>query len=192
MLPFLHDRRARYERLLESSTGVLRAYTARDLGYADAVTSFLDLAAREYDTMGLSDGENELVGLLAQFTTAREGVDPMTSERVTMRRREMERGVALRVLMIAAERVRNDLASTRATLERAREELAPLVLHAMGVGLSTPGLDGSLTQSDLEQTWLRLLNDPDAAPTARRIAMQLSAPDVLLLLADLLSSLKTS
>jgi hypothetical protein len=189
VLPFLHDRQTRCAELLDGSTAALRAYSARDLGTSEAVHGFLDSAAQEYRALGLSSGENELVGLLAQFTSAREGVNPVTSERVSLRRREMERSVALRVLEIAAERIRTDHASVGARLEQAREQLAPLVVHALGAGLVTPAADGTLTQSDLEQTWLRLLNDPETASAARLIAMHISAADVLLLIADLLAGL---
>lgn len=189
MQPFLHDRQARYEGLLESSSAALRAYSDRDFGTAEAVHSFLDGAAREYRALGVPSGENELVALLAQFTSAREGVDPLTSERVTVRRREMERGVALRVLQIAAERIRRDHAEVRARLERTREQLSPLVVHALGSGFLTPDPEGTITQADLEQMWRRLLNDPDTASTARLVAMDVAAADVLLLLADLLAGL---
>lgn len=189
MQPFLHDRGQRFEQLIESSTSALRSYTSRDLGCSDVVLAFLDGAAAEYRAMGLSSGENELVSLLAQFTSAHEGVDPMTSERVTVRRREMERGIALRVLLLAGERLRTDVDGVQAALDHAREQLAPLVLHAFASGFVVPGPDGTLTQPELEKMWLRLLNDPEAAPAARLVALQVAAPDVLLLLADLLASL---
>lgn len=189
MPAFLHDRQDRLETLLGASTSALRTHTARDLGTAQVVSAFLDDSAAQYRTLGLSSGENELVGLLAQFTSAREGVDPLTSQRVTTRRREMERGVALRVLLIAAERLRTDLAADRAVLDGSREQLAPLVLHALAHGMVVPGPDGAIAQDGLEQMWRRLLNDEQTASTARLVAMQVAAPDVLLLLAGLLSGL---
>lgn len=192
MRPFLHDRLQRYERLLATSTAALRAYSDHDLDLAGTVVAALDEAAERYRSFGQAAGENELLALRAQFAAAREGVDPLTSQRVTGRRRELERTVALRVLLVAAERLRADHDAVQQTLTRTREQLAPLAVYALHKGLLVPGPDGTLTQADLERLWAGLLDDPETAATARRTALEVAGVDVVLVLADLLGSLSRS
>ncbi|MFB9733280.1 hypothetical protein [Ornithinimicrobium kibberense] len=189
MRPFLHDRRARYVRLLQASTEALRVCIAKDLDAGARASTALETAAREYAAMGESAGENELVALQAQLASARDGVDPATLARVTVRRRELERSVALRVLLEAGERLRGDEAAAGATLERTREQLAPLVVHALGQGYVVPGEDGSISQTELVAMWHRLLNDATTGQSARLVALGVAASDVVILLGDLLASL---
>lgn len=189
MRPFLHDRRARYVRLLQASTEALRVCIAKDLDAGARASTALETAAREYAGMGESAGENELVALQAQLASARDGVDPVTLARVTVRRRELERSVALRVLLEAGERLRGDESAAGATLERTREQLAPLVVHALGQGYVVPGGDGSISQTELVAMWHQLLNDATTAQSARLVALGVAASDIVILLGDLLASL---
>lgn len=187
MQPFLHDRVNRFEALLESSTSAMRAYVGNDLGYADVVGDHLDGAADAYRQMSSPDAENALRALAAELAAARRGVDAPSATRVETRRREFERSVALRSLLAAGERLRDDLGAAQRSLTEAREQLAPVVVFALDHGLMPAGF-GAPTQDELEKLWQAILQRPESRGTAQMLAMRLSQPDLVLLLADLLVS----
>ncbi|MFC6087287.1 hypothetical protein [Sphaerisporangium aureirubrum] len=186
MRPFLHERLRRYEQLLALSSDALRAYSALDLGLADAVVRFLDDASAAYQALGSADGENDMLTLKAQFVSARGGVHPLTLEPVPRRRREMERSIALHVLVRAAERLRDDRAEVQRILTGARQQLLPLLAYLAQKGALILDPGHPRTQPELEHVWHSLLDDPETGPPARQIALSLNPADILLLLADLL------
>jgi hypothetical protein len=186
--PFLHERLQRFERLLEASNTALRAHNDHDLQTIAIVDGLLDEASEAYRTMGDAGAENELLALRAQLTSAQRGVDPLTLERVTTRRREFERSVALRVLLHSGERLRTDHAHVRHRLRDARDQLTAMVLYAVQKGLVALGGDRDVSQTELEHLWRSLLDDPESQASARHLAMSVASYDVLLLLADLLDA----
>jgi hypothetical protein len=114
-------------------------YVGLDLELPVVVVTFLDDATALYHRLGSAEAENEMLALKAQFAAARGGVHPLTLERVTSRRREMERSIALRVLLVSADRLRTDCAEVRQTLATTRDRLAPLALYAFQKGLLPAG-----------------------------------------------------
>jgi hypothetical protein len=184
--PFLHERVRRFDQLLSAASAALRAYNDLDLETASIVAGVLAETSAAYQAMGDTAAENEMLGLQAQLASARRGLDPMTLERTT-RRRELERAVALRVLLIGGERLRSDHGRLQQRLRETREQLAPMVVHALQKGLASA--TGPMpTQADLEHLWRALLDDPEAQASARHLAMSVGTHDLLLLLADLLES----
>jgi hypothetical protein len=140
--------------------------------------------AKVYGAMGTSDAENAVKSLAAELIAARRGVEAATGARVETRRREFERSAALRVLLTAADRLRADHAAARTTLDEAKEQLGPVVVFALDHGLMPAGF-GTPTQDELEKLWRAILLRPESRGTAQVLAMRLSQPDIILLLAEL-------
>jgi hypothetical protein len=184
--PFLNERVRRFDQLLSAASAALRAYNDLDLETAGIVAGVLAETSAAYQAMGDAAAENEMLALQAQLTSARRGVDPMTLERAT-RRRELERAVALRVLLVSGERLRSDHVQLQRRLRETREQLAPIVVYALQKGLASV-TDQTPTQADLEHLWRALLDDPESQASARHLAMSVASHDLLLLLADLLQS----
>ena len=188
MLPFLHDRLRAAEALLASSSQVLAKHNRLDLDLAPALTAFLDQAIASYRTLNRASEENQLLALQAEFVCATHGVNPLTLERVTSHRREMQRAVALRVLQRSGEQLRADLERDAKLLADASAQLRPIVLAAMQKGLLRPRPGRPMSQVQIERLWRAVLNEPDLALAARQLAMQVSVYDIQLLLADLIDA----
>ena len=188
MLPFLHDRLRATEALLASSSQVLAKHNRLDLDLAPALTAFLDQAIASYRTLNRASEENQLLALQAEFVCATHGVNPLTLERVTSHRREMQRAVALRVLQRSGEQLRADLERDAKLLADASAQLRPIVLAAMQKGLLRPRPGRPMSQVQIERLWRAVLNEPDLALAARQLAMQVSVYDIQLLLADLIDA----
>ena len=188
MLPFLHDRLRAMEALLAASSGVLAKYNRLDLDLAPALTAFLDQAIAGYRALSRTSGENQLLALQAEFVSASHGVNPLTLERVTSHRREMQRAIALRALQRSAEQFRTDLERDAKVLADAGTQLRPIVLAAMQKGLVRPRPGKPMSQTQLERLWRAVLDERDLGLAARQLAMQVSVYDIELLLADLIDA----
>lgn len=189
MSRLLHDRQRRFTTLLALATSALRASVRHDPDLPTLAAGVLGEAAWEYAAMGLSAGENVMVALRAELSAAGQGMDPTTGLRVSGRRREYERAAGLRVLLAASQQLRADQEGVATSLRRAREQLAPLAVFAVGRGFVPADAGGVVDQAALEQIWQRLLADSESAASARSVAVDVHDVDVVLLLADLLAAM---
>ena len=170
-----------------ASSAALATYNRFDLDLAAVVVAFLDGAIDEHRALGVADIENEMLSLKAQYVSAQRGVQPLTLERVTTHRRDMERSISLRVLLKSAQRLRDELGRDRQSLDDGRAQLRPIVLSVIHKGLAPALPQPSITQQEIDALWTAVLNDAELQLAARQLAMQLSLVDIQLLLAELLS-----
>ena len=182
MQVFLHDRLQKLRGLLTRSNEVLGVYNRLEFNLAACVTGFLDKAIAAHHAMQLAPEENALLALKAQFVSAEQGTHPDTLLRITGHKRELMRGIALRVLQHSAEQLRNDTNRDEQRLGDARRQLQPLVLLALRDGLIKLPLRKRLDQRQLQLLWDTLMLASDSTLAARQLAMQVSPYDVLLLL----------
>lgn len=185
MQPFLAARTQRLRDLLEQGSDALRTSAGEAVDGAD-VEHFLTGASEVYRALDFPVPENEVLALRAELLAARRGVVLTTGERLTTRRREFERTVALRVLTHSLERVRELLVRDEGRLHAAREQLAPMVVYALQKDLITPIADGEDEGAASEARWRVLLNHPDTRAAAQQLLASTSAGDAVILLSDLL------
>lgn len=186
MQPFLHDRLQRLSDLLDAGSGALRACSHDDLAAGDVVATFLATAAERYRALGLQLEENEVLALSAELQAARRGLVLATGERVTSRRRDLERTVALRVIVQSLDRLRGAVGRDADRLRSAREQLAPVVVHALQHGL-VPLLDDREDEGRAaEVRWRAVCEDPTTRPAALQLLTSVSTADAVLVLLDLL------
>lgn len=188
---FLHDRLRRLSLLIDRANAVLARFNSGDLGLAEALTDLLDEAIASYHALGRSREENELLVWKAQWTSARQGVDPLRHERVIGHRRALERAIALHVLQSSARRLRDDAARDEAALSEAQTQLQPIVLLALQRSLLTPAEIAANGPQLPGRLWRSVLDDMDLSPAARQVAMRIHLADIELLLAELLATLAT-
>ncbi len=188
MQPFLHDRLQRLSDLLEAGSRALRTCARDELAAADVVGPFLTAAADAYGGLGLQAEQNEVLALGAELQAARRGLVLATGERVASRRRDLERAVALRVLVAGLDRLRAGVRSDAEHLRAAREQLAPVVVYALQSGLVEPLQDGDDVGRAAERRWRAVSEDHSTRPTALQVLTGVSAADAVLLLLDLLQA----
>jgi len=187
---FVHERLRVLQRLQARSSEVLAKYNRLDLDLATALTDLLDEAIAGFHALGRASNENQLLALKAQFVSAQQGTHPITLERVTGHRRELQRAIALQVLLRSAELLRADIARDSQALDDARGQLRTIVLLALREGLLPLKARRPPSQRQLDTLWRNLLRAPDIQLAARQLAMQLSAYDIQLLLAELILALQ--
>lgn len=188
MQPFLHDRLQRLSSLLDAGSDALRTCSRDELTAGDVVSDFLDAAGERYRALGLQVEQNEVLALGAELEAARRGLVLATGERVTSRRRDLERAVALRVLVHTLGRLRDAVSRDVDRLRSARDQLAPVVVYALQGGLITLLQDEEDAGRAAELRWRVVSEDATTRPTALQVLTGISAADALLLLLDLLEA----
>lgn len=188
MLPFLHGRLRVLERLLERSGGVLRKFNDQDLDVHVAFGALLDEAAAAYRDLGRATAENRVLALKAECVAASHGTNPQTLEQVTSHRRAMQRGVVLRTLQVLTEQLRADVNADEAKLAEAAALLRPIVLAGAQKGIVPLPWPSPGDAAAVEALWRALGADAELRLATRQVAMQVSLPDVHLVLDDLLES----
>jgi hypothetical protein len=190
MRAFLHGRAQRLLRLMVLSNDLLKKYNDRHFNLAVELASFLDEAARTYSEFGLKDVEGRILALKAELLTARRGINPFTFQVAAGRRRELESTVSFKVLQAISGQIDSNIQQGEKEIQDGRELLVPLVLAAVQLGfIPDPRADSSNVQA-IEDLWRKICAHPDVGLAAKRVALTLSFPDIVLLLEELLASLK--
>jgi hypothetical protein len=189
---FYLDRLNKLDGLLRLSTDVYRSYADSSLDLPRDLGALLNEAGAVYEGFGSATVCNELAELRAQFVCAQRGIDPATSEKVIGHRRDLERGVALRVLSQSSGRIRKDVARYVETVEQARAQLRPAVLLAIQKKLVDVSGRVPMTQEVLAKLWSEMIGDPDLSLAARQVATIVSVADATLLLAELVDAATSS
>lgn len=177
--------------LLQQITGTLKKYNNRDLDAAIALQKTLDACIAVYSKNGKPDKESRFESLKSELTTAQRGVNPYTLEKVQLRRQEMIRNTAFRVLQSGEEIVRLELAEINGKLQQAEELLSQIVLAALQNNLVPQAeLKNINTQVKIEKFWKDLGNDPNFSIAGKKVQLMVSQADITVLLDQIIGRLK--
>ena len=189
MRAFLHGRAQHLLGLMAVCNNLLRKYTERDLGLGAALADFLGSAAKTYADIGRQEVEGRILSLQAELNTAHRGINPFTFQVVTGRRRELEATVSFKILQAVSEQIASDLGKGEDELRDGRAMLVPIVLAAVQRGfVPNPAAISSNAQA-IETLWRKLSADLEIGLAAKRVALVLSLPDIVLLLEEMLADL---
>ena len=189
MRTFLHDRAQHLLRLMVVCNDLFKKYNDRHFNLAAELEDFLSEVARGYSEFGLKDVEGRILALKAELNTAHRGINPFTFQGVPGRRRELESTVSFKVLQILSEQIRSDMEQVEKELQDGRALLVPLVLAAVQLGFIPDPTATSSNAQAIDALWRKIAAQPEIGLAAKRVALTLSFPDILLLLEDLLADL---
>ena len=189
MRAFLHGRTQLLLGLMAICNNLLRKYTERDLGLGASLAEFLGSAARTYADIGRQEVEGRILSLKAELNTAHRGINPLTFQVVTGRRRELEATVSFKILQAISEQIGSDFGKGEDELRAGRTMLVPIVLAAVQRGFVPDPESTSSNAQAIETFWRRLSADPEIGLAAKRVALSLSLPDIVLLLEAMLADL---
>jgi hypothetical protein len=189
--PFLHKEAQQLTELLQALVAAFRLYDGRDPGVHAALLALLDRTAAACRDRGRADGESRMASLKAELTTALRGINPVTLEKLSTRRHEMQSGVAFKVLQAVEGQVRGDLEAVADRLRGAEDLITQIVIAALQKGLLTAdAIAGATTSAALEALWQTLGADPEIALGQKRVLLLVSSYDALLLIDAVLSRLR--
>lgn len=178
--------------LLKALNGVMDKYNRRDVNVLPELLQWLDTAVRTYHELGQLDKESRCQALKTEVVTAQRGINPLTFEKITLRRNEMQLTIAFKVMQAAEAQVRSDLTADTERLKEATELLGQVIVAGLQTGLLTgERINKVKSQEDIRALWQALSADANIALGKTRALLLVSEYDILILLGDLLAGLRT-
>lgn len=183
---------------MQQFTGLLRTlidtfqlYNDRKPELSDSLITLLDSAAATYRERGRAERESATVSMKAEITTALRGVNPITLEKLTVRRHEMQSSIAFRVLQSLESQLRSHLLEATEQLQQAEDLVRQILAAGIQKGLvSDADIRDTATQDAIETLWRSISSDADIRLAQKRVLLMLSSFDVYLLIDKLLSGLR--
>jgi hypothetical protein len=189
MRAFLHGRAQQLLRLMVICNDLTTKYNNRDLSLGVALPDFLRAAAKTYSEFGQQEVEGRVLTLKAELNTAHRGINPFTFQVAVGRRRELEAMVSFKVLQTLSQQIGSDMQKAEKELRDGRALLVPVVLAAVQLGFIPDPTTTSANAQAVEALWRKVSADPEMGLAAKRVALTLSLPDIVLLLEELLADL---
>ncbi len=191
MQNFYHNNISKLGVLQESLNLVIIKYTNRDFDTDVALVQYLSGAIAIYKELGKKDRESQLLSLKAEFLTAQRGINPITFEKITIRRNEMVNTICFKILQTVELFLRTDIQQITQIIKEAKEIVVQIIIAGLQTNIIT---DASIKQikkqAQIEALWKLLSIDANIALGQKRVLLQVSKYDVWVLMDEVLASLK--
>lgn len=189
MQRFYHNELKVLDSLLQALSRVIEKYNRRDLDLVAALETWLDNAVEGYKAAGRPERENGVLTWKSELVTAQRGVHPLTLEKVTLHRHQLQTSIAFRIMQSAAAQLQADREVCRKRLDEAGELAGQLIAAGLQSGVVTEAtLAATEGQQQLEQLWKALGGEANIALGQKRLLLQVSRYDVWLLLAAVIAA----
>jgi len=191
--PILHRDVQQLTGRLGALIDTFRLYNDRKPELNDSLIALLDLTAATYQERGRTERESATLSMKAEFTTALRGTNPITLEKLTVRRHEMQSAIAFKVLQALESQLRSHLLEATEPLRQAEDLIKQILIAGIQKGLiSDAVIHDTTTQEAVEALWRSIASDADIALAQKRVLLLVSSFDVALLIDKLLSALRGS
>ena len=191
MQKFYHNEIKELTALLQELNGVLDKYSKKEMDLSASLLLWIDKAIQVYKAAGQAEKESRLQLLKAEFVTAQRNINPITFEKVTLHRHELQTTIAFKILQVAEGLLRNDLVTDKEQLQQAKDLATQVLVAGIQSGIITNEMiKNANSQNDIEAMWHLLSADANIALGQKRILLTVSIYDVWILLNELMEDLK--
>lgn len=191
MQRFYHNDKIKISALIQQLNTALESYNSRQYNSDRELLKLLQEGIRDYKALGYPDKESQLHSMQAEFVTAQRGINPYTLQRQQMRRNEMLQTVQFKILQALELQLRTDYSATEERLQQATVLVSQIIVAAMQGGfLTDKDIRKIKTQKDIEDVWKKLDGDANILLGKKRVLLQVSHFDALILFNELLEPFK--
>jgi hypothetical protein len=191
MTRFYLNEKERLNKALQLMIAALQKYNSKDFETDTALKLALDEALLVYKDLGKSNQQSQFEALMAEWVTAQRGINPITLEKVTVRRHEMLGTVKFKVMQRAQQQLAMDVEAVEAVLNEATTLVSQIIVAALQAGLITPADIQRADNADaVEMIWKNLDTDNNILLGQQRVLLMISRYDALLIFGDLLQQLR--
>lgn len=191
MRKFYANEIAKLGNLLQGLTGIMEKYNRRDTDVLPDLLQWLTGSIETYQQLGQLDKESQLLAMKTELVTAQRGINPLTFEKVSLRRHELQMTIAYKVMQAAEEQLRNDLATDQEKLKDAADLLSQIVIAGLQTGIiKKEEISKIKTQKKIKALWDTLAADANIFLGQTRALLLVSEYDIWVLMGDLLASLR--
>jgi ribosomal protein L9 len=191
MTRFYLNEKMRLDKALQLLTAALEKYNARAVDADDALKTALDEATTIYRELGKSNQESLFQSLKTEWITAQRGINPVTLEKVSIRRNEMINTIKFKIMQKAQQQLGLDVDEVDAVLKDATTLVSQIIIAALQAKmLSTRDMEEIKTEDEIENFWKKIGADDNIALGQKRVQLLINRFDALLIFGDLLQQLK--
>lgn len=190
MTRFYTNEKTRLDKALQLMIAALQKYNAKDFEADTALKVALDEALLMYKELGKSNQESQFEALKAEWVTAQRGINPMSLEKLTVRRNEMVGTVKFKIMQRAQQQLAMDVEAVDAVLNEATTLISQIIVASLQGGLLNPELIRRAGDPDAVETlWKNIGDDANVMLGQQRVLLMVSRYDALLIFGDLLQRL---
>lgn len=190
MTRFYTNEKTRLDKALQLMIAALQKYNAKDFEADTALKVALDEALLMYKELGKSNQESQFEALKAEWVTAQRGINPMSLEKLTVRRNEMVGTVKFKIMQRAQQQLAMDVEAVDAVLNEASTLISQIIVASLQGGLLNPELIRRAGDPDAVETlWKNSGDDTNVMLGQQRVLLMVSRYDALLIFGDLLQRL---
>ncbi len=194
---FLNDKE-KLETAIKGITRALEKFNARDFDADTALLAALNNAIDVYKVLGKSNRESGFQSLKAEWVTAQRGINPITFEKVTIRKNEMLNGISFKVLQRAEQQLGDDLQEVDNAIKDAQTLISQIVIAGVQTGILPKAIQapkpakGKKTAAppSSEQVWTALSADANISLGQKRVQLVVNKYDALIILEDMLKHIQ--
>jgi hypothetical protein len=191
MTRFYLNEKERLNKALQLMIAALQKYNSKDFETDTALKLALDEALLVYKDLGKSNQQSQFEALKAEWVTAQRGINPITLEKVTVRRHEMLGTVKFKIMQRAQQQLAMDVEAVEAVLSEATTLVSQITVAALQAGLISPDDIRRADDADaVEMIWKNLDRDNNILLGQQRVLLMISRYDALLIFGDLLQQLR--
>ncbi|MEO6071279.1 MAG: hypothetical protein ABIN57_09395 [Chitinophagaceae bacterium] len=191
MQKFYHKELKDLTTLLQALNAVADSYNKKEVTVFAALQQWLTDAIQFYNGAGKAERESRLQLLKAEMITAQRNINPITLEKVTLHRQEMQATIAFKILQAAEQSLRTEVVALEERIETASELTTQVVIAGLQAGIITDAIiKNETTQKALESLWAALSANENIALGQMRILLTVSIYDVWILLDEVVARLK--
>jgi hypothetical protein len=188
---YLHEK-ARLDKALQLLIAAMEKYNARDFDADVALMTAFDEGIGIYKELGKSNQESRLQALKAEWVTAQRGINPVTLEKVSIRRNEMVNTIKFSVMQKMQQQLSEDTGEAEAILKEASVLISQIIIAALQAQLITErDIEMAGTEEEKEALWITAGKDNNISLGQKRVLLLISRFDALLIFGDLLQQLIT-
>ncbi len=191
MTRFYLNEKMRLDKALQLLTAALEKYNARAADADDALKTALDEATAIYKELGKSNQESLFQLLKTEWITAQRGINPVTLEKVSIRRNEMINTIKFKIMQKGQQQLGVDIDEVDASLKEATTLVSQIIIAALQAKLiGTKDIETIKSEDEIEGLWKTIGTDDNIAIGQKRVQLLISRFDALLLFGDLLQQIK--
>lgn len=190
MTRFYFNEKTRLDKALQLMIAALQKYNSKDFEADMALKLALDEALLAYKELGKSNQESQFEALKAEWVTAQRGINPVSLEKLTVRRNEMVSTVKFKIMQRAQQQLAVDVEAVEAVLNEATSLVSQIIVAALQGGwIKIDDIRRADNADAVETLWKNLDRDANILLGQQRVLLMISRYDALLIFGDLLQRL---
>lgn len=192
MIPLLqYHKLALLEDLMTGARQVFVAYEQRDFQFDDKLKAWLQQCDQFFEQHNGPVERSRIKELYTDFITLLRGTDPYTFTKIESQKRAQELNIGYRIAKQALEVVTHYYEKVDARLKEAEQLIGQLLLAMLQAEMITmAALAKVKTQRQLEALWKKMGEDKQLLVVQKKVLLQISRYDAVLLLEKCLAALR--